>query len=631
MEKKNLIHPKKFINKVNVTIFLAFFVFLALVFILATPSKYTGLKVYVALFMALASSGAFYYILKNITISPNMSFWAKYKYELLIIIALFIVYLPLLIKGYYYYDDLWMFGSFDRTTDIIVLHMATLRPIGAVLGQIFVGNMNTVLIRWISWLFMLFFAFVLHTWLREKTKKEFLAFVITMAICVSSAYVDVIGYAATQPFSIALAWSGFAVILFEKSMDRFRSKRIGQALLMFCMTAVCLVTAFYAYQLATAIVFLMFAISIIFEPKRKYQWRNVLLFIVLLGICGVLYLKSSQLLCAYYNIEIGARAVLGNPLLQIVSKLQFFFDTVLKQSLFQIIASIFGGGMFHEIGRINVFLTPMDQRAVLILSIILCVFVIFAIVMYAVRTKKIVNTILLVLFLFFSHYTLFVLNESSYVSYYVIPFVSYLLFLLIMGIYYLLGIINKLVVAENNDSHFRIQYILLIPLCAMMLNAYIYVSNFWVGLNTEIHDYMKHTVQSQYQEKRWLHTYGVPQPGQGNEYSVFAESLILKEMGLDPANYIRTASDNKWYISVVPAPEFERLMGVLDEEEQQFMLETYKYDEIYGRWYINITEPSMETLETLREIFIKGKMIPGDEEKEALYIDLTWTADAWYQ
>ena len=120
-EKQKLIYPKKFVNKVNVTIFLALFVFLALVFILTTPQKYTGLKIYVALFMAAASSGALYYILKSITISPNMSFWAKYKYELLIIIALFIVYLPLLIKGYYYYDDLWMFGSFDRTTDIVCL------------------------------------------------------------------------------------------------------------------------------------------------------------------------------------------------------------------------------------------------------------------------------------------------------------------------------------------------------------------------------------------------------------------------------------------------------------------------------------------------------------------------------
>lgn len=586
-----------------------------------TSTKYLILKLICIFIFTITLVAFFNYIFINTT-EYKKSFFDHYKFEFIFIAIIISVYLPVLTNNYLFYDDYWVL--LNKTIDQVGGGLYYARPINGIIQQMsdFLSFSKLHLQKWFSVAALIIFGLTLFKWTFEKSKDKFISFIIVTATCILSAVIDSIGYGATTPFTLGLVGSSIFVITFDKMYNLFLQKKLFLSFISLLIAISALLVAYCSYQLSCSIIFLFLAIELFYNSKKEKLFIKDFCLLFIFGIVTILYLLLIKYLSNHYNLVVSDRGQFIGSLNEAFDKVKFFIKIVIPQIVDQFYASVFGYSMFTSPGRINVFLKPKNIIIWNVLSVFLLSIILLAFVKCFLRNRRIIDILLIVLCIPMSYYTLFILKESSYVSYYCIPIISVLVFLFIAGLKEFLDLITRCLRKIINKKY-SLHYLLICLIVAIAFQGNYYMSRFWVYYNQNGYNFVKNSIITKKDSTKWIHILGVLYPGQGNIYSVLTSKIALKEIGIDPASYKITTSDNQYYISVIENNDFIIIQSKLNKEEKRLLISYYLYDKTYNRYIINLNNPSQVVLDNLRLFFVKSGYLP-ENENDALIIDLGW-------
>jgi hypothetical protein len=250
----------------------------------------------------------------------------------------------------------------------------------------------------------------------------------------------------------------------------------------------------------------------------------------------------------------------------------------------------------------------------------------FGIVLLFLRKKNILDIVMLICFVPMSYYSLLVLKENGYLTYYAIPIISIILIYFIFIVSEILSMKFLNFSSEKISKYFYGIVSILVIVLALQNN--IYIRQFWVGTNKEGYNFLKNTLSVQLKDKKKIHIYGVLTPGQGNIYSVFATKLALKELGYDTKNFQITASDNDHLISIIQSEVLDSIKTKISKEEFGCLFAHYKFDKTYSRYIYSEENINASDSDSLKWIYIKSGLLPESYSDVAL-VDLTWIKAYW--
>lgn len=587
-----------------------------------TPHNYTAVKILCSVFFACTLAGILSYIFNAYDKSKYKNFLVAYKWEFGIIISIILMLLPILTQSYFFYDDYWSFAGV-KTANV---NVSLGRTINALMWFIFpsINASNAYFIRWISVAGLIAFGLCLFKWQSSKSENKPLSFITTICICLLSAIIDGVGYGSTFPFSWGVAFSGFSVIIAERAWKVWRKNRLISTLL-YILALISLFGAFNLYQLATPVIFLFLLIKI-YNEKEKKRFGFLFAYGLLFCVVIVFYTLSNSFLAAYYKETVSSRGSIINSWNEFTQKLAYFKD-IFNKTTDQVAVSFLGNLAFSNVGRINVLLSYKNPDIGLIVRLFIWVISIIPLVRFSIKTRKLLDVVLMLLCIPFSFYCLLVLKESSYVSYYVFPLAATIMFLFINGLSCILDAVKALIKKLcRHEIEFHLNYLLVPVMVLVMLQAYLYVSNFWVDYNRNGYNYVKNSIYPHIDDANWIHIYGVLYPGQGNIYSVFTAQRALEELNVDPNQYKITTSDNPYYIAIIQQQDYDNMKAMLSPEEMEYLDSIYLFDDVYARYYLSRNDFTHDELIKLKQIFNKAGIIPSDNN-DAIIINLSWVSN----
>jgi len=347
-------------------------------------------------------------------------------------------------------------------------------------------------------------------------------------------------------------------------------------------------------------------------------------YLFVFAFASVFYLLFTKWLNHLYNIGEWSRGGFIE-ISDIVPKVKWFFTRVLPATFDRLTASVFGKLLFQEK---NYLYTFHSISLVIRISYYLFYVVLlsFGIGLLFLRKRKILDIIMLICFVPMTYYSLLVLKEYGYLTYYAIPIISLILLYFIFIVSEILSMKFLNFSKEKISKYFYGIVSILVIVLALQNN--IYIRQFWVGTNKEGYNFLKNTLSVQIKDKKKIHIYGVLTPGQGNVYSVFATKLALKELGYDAKNFQITSSDNDHLISIIQSEVLDSLKTKISKEDFGFLLSHYKFDKTYSRYLYSGNNISSLDSDSLKWIYIKSGLLPENYNETAL-VDLTWIKAYW--
>jgi hypothetical protein len=600
---------------------LIFFAAFSIFVLTATSTTYLVMKLFCGGIVAVTLSGILIYIFSG-SFQPAGKWTARFRWEIIFVLCTIVVYFPLLTQNYLFYDDYWIFLT--KNFDQVQAGLNTARPLSGIYLQLFdkLGFSNLYLAKWLAVAALILFGLIVMKWVYEKTQNKLISFSVAAAICFVSSVIDSVGYGATDTFTIGLAGAAFSVIAFDRFYRGFSSNPRLKSFLLFVLMLTSLLVGFYTHQLTAPVVFLMLAVELYYNKSREKLFKKDLLYTVFFGVDAIIFLESIKIFTMRYHIVASVRGQLVGSVAEIIVKIKYFFLTVLNQSFNQILDSVFGKSIFSSGGRIYLYVTPLHPLRWKIAMIAIVAVLVFAFFRCWFKNRRIIDIFVLLAFIPMSYFTMFILAETSYVSYYVVPLVALLTFLFVAGIFEICELAAKGArLLFKRDWKFI--YLSLVLVAVIGFQGTYYISNFWVYYNRSGYDFIKNTIATKLQTNNWIHIYGVIYPGQGNVYSVFAAEKALQQLGVDPGQYKITTSDNNYYISIIQEDDFENILSKLDSASAAWLKSVYSFDGVYQRNIINLTNPSQKTLDRLRACFVQAGYIPANNS-DATIVDLRW-------
>ena len=553
------------------------------------------------------------------TIFSNQSSVEIWKFRGIIAGAVFVVYLPLLVDGVYYYDDYWGFTG-EHSMDGISMGMGLMRVLGGILLEFFgfVLPENSYLIKWFSVTLAIVLAIIIFEWINFINKGSDLAvsFFIALVLVVFSPMTDHIAYSSTLPVLPSLLCASLSFIAYMNAVSRAQMGRV----IHISTSIIFLIASFAFYQVSVAMVFVLIALWLYFSDEDNYQKIKLLIGYVFIFITGGLsYFVSGKIFANYYGIDVWNRGSLISGANELLGKVIWFVKVVLPASVDRLFASFSGRLVFPE-KNYSYFLTYEDSQ--IRLGVYLLFIVVYAafFILYSIRKKNIWMSIVLFMLIPGSYFVFIVLKENSYLTYYALPLISLLLLFFVFSLKEFLLIINRY---KSNFFH----KILFIILVVASIQNMIYIRQSWIGAAMSPYSFIKNSILTNLGNRKKIHIYGVPNPGQGNIYSVFAAQVALKEIGLSPDDYQITSSDDPDKVSIIQDDIMGKTKNILSENEISYLKSFYQYDETYSRYILKGFNLPSEELTQLKSIYKKAGLI--SDESNALIIDLRWNVSNW--
>ncbi|OHB49674.1 MAG: hypothetical protein A2Y10_05825 [Planctomycetes bacterium GWF2_41_51] len=549
---------------------------------------------------------------------------AGQKYHgFIITLAIIFVYGPLLTEGYYWYDDLWFYDGVKSNYGITI-SLSMMRPFHGLLGAMFwfVSPSNAYCIKWFSIACLLGYALMMYTWLARKSGQRFFCLIITLALSLFSPLSDHLGYSATITILPSMLAAGLSVIIFDDLFGKTYKKRWFDAILPLIASGCFIVFAFMMHQIAVPIVFLFLIIHIYFNREQVSSFFFCVSYLFFFGLCTIVYLIICKLLIAYYGVAFWERTGFVG-VSDVIPKIRWFLHIVLPAA--------FGRTGLSFLGRLA---TPVkcywhfvQYDSDLLRDIVSFVFIgsiIIVCLLFQHCRKKLIESLLMMLFIPMSFFVFLMFKENGYLTYYAIPLLSVILFFFIAAVKETILLLNKIKIYKIYMNPDRMATgILVFLICVLAFQNNVYIRQFWVETNKEGYNCLKNTLSLQTGAKRKIHIFGVLTPGQGNIYSVFAAKLALKELGFNPDDFSITTSDDEQKINVIQADTLETIKKYITPEDLQFMLANYLYDSVYLRYVCNTND-----FTRLKRILTQAKLLPEDYN-ETVIVDLRWITPAW--
>ncbi|MGL4985750.1 MAG: hypothetical protein ACRC5H_01255 [Treponemataceae bacterium] len=410
---------------------------------------------------------------------------------------------------------------------------------------------------------------------------------------------DIIGYASVFPITLSLFFSCCSYFYFNSAMictSKFK-KYISMT-----FSFLLIIAAFCCYQIATPIVFTLFAVMILSTGNKKYL-KQLFIYFIFYAISVLCYMLFSKMVSMFYSIPLAqtARGQISLSIPQVIQKINFFFSTVIPQSIYKFFSLFIGNSLFiHK----NMFYTNSFSPSVLNIVFVMTYFFITLIgfILYYQKNKSILNVLILIIFIPITYYPFLILPESSYMTYYAMPIV----FLLTIYFFFSITIIL---------SYFKVNINIVKLVCSVLIFVVVAQANYyslsnWVIKNVIRYETIRVQIPKNIGESNKIQTYGIMSPTMTEPYIHAAVERILFDLGKDPKIFTIKNAQRKDAIAYLNSQQFELAYSTLtDEVEKELFKSFYIFSPEYSAYYLmrypaNSTESSF-----LNKVYINAELI----------------------
>ncbi|MDO4343726.1 MAG: hypothetical protein Q4C50_02870 [Eubacteriales bacterium] len=545
--------------------------------------------------MSIEVFSVLYFLTKDIT-GPD-KIW---KYYIVLLLVQIVAMLPMYTQSFMYGDDLWAFA--DDYSGTITASMLYSRPyLDLLKGPLLDTSFQSIkYFRIYNSLILFAFGCILFKFTYEQTKQASRALIFS-ALAISSCFaVDCVAYASIYPINGSLLSSGISFVLYVKSKRAEKKEKI--ALLIGSM--ICLLNAFYMYQIGTPFVFVMY---MIYEGRQRKsdtkRFCDAFYYVINYAIVAVVYLCSTKLFQKICAIDMGQEAR-GQfiSLDQVGGKIYWFLTEVCPQTAHRLIGILFGNTLFNQNNMFYkvTFKAGAEWMGVLFVSVLVFLGAL-SVIKTGIRLKSVMYIFIALVAIPLSFWPFLVLPESTYLTYYAIVIIILFLWYVIDGV----SILMKKFCLNKKISEGVILTIMIIS----VLQSNAYAENAWVNYCRDSYEYLADSIAEGLSENPQTEAIVVqgsigPYVG-GHAYVIYCVKDILKEMSYNPENYSIVQYTNANYVDNFRGREVEEMQAILGEDVMEQLKSYYIYDEFYDRWLYNGTATSETDLNFLRECFLK--------------------------
>ncbi len=619
-------NQKKIIVELRKYWFYLIYLLGGIVFLATSPGKAYAVKLLFWILMAVCVRQLLQMYCQNIKDDGTLNKFFQFKDFYIICFFGILVFLPILSTSYYFQDEYWNYPGYLTDSEVIWSYGRIFQSLFVILFS-FVTPQNNYLGRWFTVFWAILLTFFLYNWLWKESHNRWFSLLTSMAICYSSVMADCVGYLSINSFIFGVLLVCISTTLFEKAFITYSSSK--KAFIKYLLLSIiCLYSSIHSYQLALVMVFPLYAIKVWYSQDRgKIVTQFFSNMFMIISVVGVYYV-SIILMNSANGTALNSRALVIDGLSQLSQKIQWFFLQVLPAAVDRIIAAILGKSIINSKNYwyYLTYLPDISLRAIWLLRGIFFLMVFGIILIYLIRTHKLLETLFMLLAVPASYGIYLLLQEDGYLTYYAFPLISLLVFYICMFMYEVM----KLIFRKRRNI---VRYMGIAIICWIGIQTYIYSNDFWVKTNKESYDFLYHSLETKLinstdeEDIQWIHVYGTPSSGQNTAYSIFAVDLICRELGINCTDYRITSTNNFYYSLVMPAQDMKIAEERLSSQEIERLKEFYSYDQAYGQYSWNGTASENE-LKEIRGLFVKADLIP-DESDHALIVDLTWVKSAW--
>jgi len=611
--------------KINSMIGIFMLAILAVLIFKKTGFMYVELKLLIALFLSVILTMIISFLSFNDDEKDIFNIGREnratcIKDEFMLIILITFTCFPLLTDGYFFHDDYINF--LGHKIDFFVSSLSQGRPITGLFTDIMskITVINSYFLRWISVFGLIFYAILLYRWLSRFVKDNNLAFLLAGILSLIVPIINVISYGSMFVYSWAFVFSGFSVILFDKAYLDLTLNNYKKTIFYFAMTFLSLLMSYYIYQVATTVALIFILIKMYYsrnDDTNKVE-KYVLLYLIVYAFSSLIYYLSVKIITKFYGISLIARSELINSFSELYNKLQWFVS-VLYHSLTQIQATIFGKGLFIDNWYIS-SITYKHFKIGIIILILCIIFILYGIIDYAIKSKKFLRVVIMIMLIPGTYFYYLILKESAYTSYYSVALTSFLLFLLICGVLGLLARVVNLFKPRVCTEKIG-KFLLVILLIMIMFQSNYYIRSFWVNYNAKEYSYIKSSITNSNKYLNRIHIYGSLFPWEADIYSINACKMALIELGMNADKYKITASMDENYVPVIDYSTYIKMYQILSNDDRKVLKDYYNFNKAFSIYEIRNVNLNEDSKNKLKRIFEKTNILPRDNEK-AIIIDL---------
>lgn len=525
-----------------------------------------------------------------------------------------IAMLPLYTQNFMYGDDLWGFAkSYNGELDNGLYYS---RPfIGFLKGFLFDTSFDSIrFFRLFNACILFLFGCICFRFIYEYSRRKVVSLIYSVLVISGCFAVDCIAYASVYPISMSLLASAISIMLYVKAKENSGKNSIVLKI----ASVICLFNAFCMYQIGTTVVFALYMIYEKYKLKSdKGRFLDALVYLVYYGLTAIIYLiltKFFQFICGV-NAGQSSRGQFISTMEQVKEKIIWFFSEILLQTLNRIIGIFFGNILFDQN---NMFYTvTYIERLVGLLVISVITFIILFSVFETGRS--IGSKIYWVIGLFaipLSVWTLLILPESVYLSYYALGIILLLLWYFLDG---LLIIVDYLVSKIAFISYKTARIIPLAIIFIVSLQSNYYAENAWVNFCRDSYEFLANSIAAGLNNSSNIDTISVegnigPYVG-GREYVIFCVKDILNELGYNSEEFSILQNDSEYYISIFNDDEASKMEEIIGKDDMNRLLQFYIHDEMYGRWLYNGQAKEQGELNFLKKCFLATGQLAEKNDK----------------
>lgn len=536
-----------------------------------------------------------------------------------------IAFLPMYTQNFMYGDDLWGFAEvFDGTVKNGLLYN---RPFIYFLYGI-IPKLSFFTIKYFrlcNAIFMYFFGCIFLKFVFEKTNEIRRAFVLSTCIIASCMAVDCIAYASIFPINSSLMISAISFIVYQKAKDGSRKERICMVLI----SGICLLTAFFFYQIGTPIVFVFFVIYEKYSERQKEYicFKTSLLYLIYYGMVACIYLMGNKVLQKLVGVSSlqSARGEFVSTIEEIMRKIDWFFEVVCRQALTRIVAILFGNNLFQESNMFyNCTYKNNNLETLLVTCMIICTIV--SILFVGRKHKSMFSMFICIVAIPLTFYPFLILPESYFLTYYAIPLITIFLWYIVDGLIILIRFLKGTINLYNNTIRKKMNFLVGAMVFIVVIQSNFYAETGWVNYCRDSYEFMANQIYSELVKHDSIDTIIVngnisPYVG-GRSYVRHAVNRILDELGENAQEYNVVQQDNEYYLVSFQDHEIEKMIEMLGDEKYQKMLLYYTHDDMYNRYVYNYTAQEQIQKEFLQECFYQTKQLSPITDT-TIAIDLT--------
>lgn len=531
---------------------------------------------------------------------------------LIIVCGGMLVFSGALSYGFYYHDDYWNYPGYPYFQRI---DWGLGRPFQCLIANLF-GTITPSIsfyARWFTLFWGVLLTIFLFQWVNIKTGRTFYALSVAVILGYNSAMADCVSYLAISSYIYGIVLMTISLYLFEQAYIDYKDNW-KKAAMMGILSMVMCFTALMAYQLTYTMVFLLYAMKIMYEKDVKSSINQAFIHLGEVFLCLLTYYAIMS------YIGIGERGGHISTIGEVQDKIIWFFNVVIPSVTDRIIGMFFGKSVFINIDFSSAMAWRQGFEIFKIISrVSVWCLVIWGILIISKAKKKAWLNFILICLIPLSYSPFLLLKESGYMTYYAFPMLLLLLFYMIVGFE---SIIIKCIKSAKARK-------ILVLLCTVLVcfQTYYYEDKGYVEQNKKAFDYIKESIQAELAHTKLshIHLFGSPRAGEDVYYSVKAAELALRELGLEN-DEIEISASSYYYVPRIEEDIFMSAVESLNDIDRKRFEEYYIYD--MGNYYIDYSKIVLiEDLEFIRNCSLEIGLIP--QSGETLLIDLTWIKGTW--